>query len=173
MRENSDQPADTTARAPNNLIASNRYVPVSQSAGLFGNNAVPPSFTPLLHSNAQVRQTREWSLPQQTVSSPSPFSFGSGVGAPQSQQAVPMMAQQQQWTPAFAPNRISPAMPQQQSSLGQSQGNHVLQDYQMQLILLEQGYVSPGTNSMLYCKVLARHLYGVSRISLAHIMRST
>jgi hypothetical protein len=72
------------------------------------------------------------------------------------------MAQQQQQTQLFTPNLILPGglpgMPQQ-SSPGQLQGNHSLQDYQMQTMLLEQQYVSPGTNSMFYCKVFARHLY--------------
>jgi hypothetical protein len=170
LKEDSNQRADTTARTPNDLKPSNRYVPsfVPQSAGLFGNSAAPPTSRNLSYSNAQ---SKEYSPPQQTVFSSSPFSFGSGVGAPQSQQARPMLAQQRQWTPAFAPNRISPAL-SRQSSPGQPQGNHALQDYQMQTMVLEQQYVSPGTNSMFYCKVLARHPVEVSSISLTHFMRS-
>jgi hypothetical protein len=82
------------------------------------------------------------------------------------------MARQQQQAQLFTPNLMLPGglpgMPQQsspgqlqgnQSSPGQLQGNHSLQDYQMQTMLLQQQYVSPGTNSMFYCKVFARHLY--------------
>jgi hypothetical protein len=75
------------------------------------------------------------------------------------------MARQEQDKVLYTPS-TNPSPP------GQPQDSHVLQDYQMSLMLLEQGYVNPGTNSMLYCKALARHPVEVSCSSLAHFMRS-
>jgi hypothetical protein len=67
------------------------------------------------------------------------------------------MAQQRQQTQLFTPNLMLPGglpgMPQQ-SSPGQLQGNHSLQDYQMQTMLLEQQYVSPVPTQCFTAKFL-------------------
>jgi hypothetical protein len=159
------------------------YGPVSQSGALFGNNGPPSQFVNFSYSPSQryvpssVPQQTAFLPSPFSVSS----SFGAPQSQQQQQQyqqqhldqvfarsssqmapaASPRfgvaMAQQRQQTQLFTPNLMLPGglpgMPQQ-SSPGQLQGNHSLQDYQMQTMLLEQQYVSPVPTQCFTAKFL-------------------